>query len=116
MVWAGVIVALKFPLPSAVAVPSTVPVLVVMVTVLPASAVPVTCVPLVITARLAGTFGAVRSTVMVVVADGVLVLPAASVAVAVKLCVPSVSVVVVCGSVQLPFASAVTVPTSVVPS
>ena len=44
------------------------------------------------------------------------VLPAASVAVAVKLCVPSVSVVVVCGRVQLPLASAVTVPTSVMPS
>ena len=90
--------------------------LVVMVTVLPASAVPVTCVPLVITARPVGTAGGVRSTVMVVTDDGALVLPAASVAVAVKLCCPSASVVLVCGSVQFPLASAVTVPTSVVPS
>ncbi|SAJ29459.1 Uncharacterised protein [Enterobacter cloacae] len=112
----GVRVALKFPLPSATAVPSTVPVLLVMVTVLPASAVPVTCVPLVITASPVGAAGGVRSTLIVIIGDGALVLPAASVAVAVKLCAPSVSVVLVCGSVQLPLASAVTVPTSVVPS
>ncbi len=53
---------------------------------------------------------------IVVTVDGALVLPAASVAVAVKLCRPSVNVVVVCASVQLPLASAVTVPTSVLPS
>ncbi|MNV77046.1 hypothetical protein D3C71_1704380 [compost metagenome] len=107
---------LKAPLPSAVAVPSTVPVLLVMVTVLPASARPVTWVPLLITASVPGSPGATVSTTIEVMDDGALVLPAASVAVAVKLCCPLVSVVVVCGRVQLPLVSAVTVPTSVVPS
>ncbi|MND97670.1 hypothetical protein D3C80_899950 [compost metagenome] len=116
LVCGGEIVTLKLPVPSAVAVPSTVPPLVVIVTVLPASAIPVTCVPLVITASVVGRLGARVSTTTEEIDDGALVLPAVSVAVAVKLCWPLVKMVEVCGSVQLPLASAVTVPTSVLPS
>ncbi|MNV22810.1 hypothetical protein D3C71_1138020 [compost metagenome] len=116
LVCAGEMVTLNAPLPSAVAVPSTVPVLLVMVTVLPASARPVTCVPLLITARVPGTPGATVSSTIEVMDDGALVLPAASVAVAVKLCCPLVNEIVACGSVQLPLPSAVTVPISTPPS
>lgn len=79
-----------------------------------ASAVPVNTLPSALKVP-AGAVGAVRSTIIVVTTDAGLVLPAASVAVAVKLWVPCVSVVV-SGNVQLPLASAVTVPTSVMPS
>jgi hypothetical protein len=80
-------VALKLPLPFATAVPSTVtPSGARIVTVLPASAVPVTRVPLLVTARVAGRPGAMVSTIIEVIDDAALVLPAASVAVAVKLC------------------------------
>ena len=81
---------------------------------LPASAVPVRTLPSALKVPV-GAVGAVVSTIIVVTADATLVLPAASVAVAVKLCVPCASVVV-CGRVQLPLPSAVTVPTSVMPS
>ena len=86
-----------------------------IVTVLPASALPVRTLPSALKVPV-GAVGAVVSTIIVVTADATLVLPAASVAVAVKLCVPCVNVVVVCGRVQLPLPSAVTVPTSVMPS
>ena len=68
--------------------------------------------PTLVTTRLDG---AVRSTVTAKPELAGLVLPATSVALAVKVCTPSVSAPVAV-SVQLPWASAVTVPTRVVPS
>ena len=62
-----------------------------------------------------GRAGGVVSIVRLKAADETLVLPAASVACAVKLCAP-VAKVVVSKILQLPLASAVPVPTSVVPS
>ena len=87
-----------------------------MVTVLPASAVPLIRPPLSSTVKPPGAPGAMVSTVMAVTGDAALRLPAASVAVAVKLCTPLVRAVVVCASVHWPWALAVTSPTSVVPS
>ncbi|SPX67228.1 Uncharacterised protein [Leclercia adecarboxylata] len=110
-------VMLNFPVASATPVPSTVTLSVPrMVTVLPASAVPLTWPPLLSTVKPPGAPGATVSTVMEVTGDAALRLPAASVAVAVKLCTPSVRVVVVCASVHWPWAFAVTSPTRVVPS
>jgi hypothetical protein len=80
-------VKVQFPEASAVAVPSTV-VPCKMLTVLPASAVPVISGVESLVAPLAvvmvGVVGAVASTVRVTAVEGVEVLPAASVAVAVR--------------------------------
>ncbi|MNH45033.1 hypothetical protein D3C79_1073650 [compost metagenome] len=69
-----------------------------------------------ITVKLFGASGAMVSTVMAVTGDGRLVLPAGSVAVAVKLCWPSISAMVVWARVHSPVSLAVTSPTRVVPS
>ena len=62
-----------------------------------------------------GSAGGVVSTVRLKLVEDTLVLPAASVACAVKLCAPAVSVVL-SKILQLPLPSAVPVPTRVVPS
>ncbi|NKF87755.1 hypothetical protein GO286_05223 [Ralstonia solanacearum] len=82
-------------------------------TVLPASAVPESAVPLL--GLSTGAAGAAVSTVRGNAELAALTLPAASVAVAVRLWPPSVNAVVGV-KVQLPEASAVVVPSSVVPS
>ena len=92
---------LNLPLASAMPVPSTVTLSVPrMVTVLPASAVPLTRPPLSSTVKAPGAPGATVSTVTDAIGEAALRLPAASVAVAVKLCTPSVRTVVVCGRVH----------------
>ncbi|MNC12521.1 hypothetical protein D3C75_602450 [compost metagenome] len=96
------------PVPSAVAVPSTVPPLVVIVTVLPASAVPVTLVPVALTASPVGNAGGVTSTTIAAGCERALMLPAKSVAVTVKEWLPSGKSTVGV-YVQMPLALAVTV-------
>ncbi len=77
--------------------------------------VPVTGATASVTVPMTGVAGAAVSTVRVKAELAVLTLPAASVAVAVRLWLPSISAVVGV-KVQLPKASAVVVPSSVVPS
>lgn len=101
-------------MPSAVTVASGVPSPFRSIrTVLPASAVPASVVPLL--GATVGVPGASVSTASVNGAPGALVLPAASVTVTDSTWLPSISAV--CGvNVQLPLASAVVVPRTVVPS
>ena len=88
LICGGLSVKVKLPEVLAVAVPSTVPLLEVMITVLFASAAPVSVVPLALTARPVGIPGATVSTTIAEADDSPLVLPAVSVAVMVKECVP----------------------------
>ena len=88
LICGGLSVKVKLPEALAVAVPSTVPLLEVMIIVLFASATPVSVVPLALTARPVGVPGATVSTTIAEADDSPLVLPAVSVAVMVKECVP----------------------------
>ncbi|TYZ39161.1 hypothetical protein C2U34_26325, partial [Ralstonia solanacearum] len=81
----------------------------------PAAMVPVSGATLSVTLTRTGAAGAAVSTVRANAELAVLTLPAASVAVAVRLWLPSANAVVG-EKVQLPEASAVVVPTSVMPS
>ena len=105
----------KLPVSSTTPVPITVsPSRTVMV--LPASPWPVRVLPLLSTVKLPGAPGAIVSTVIDVTGDLALRLPAVSVAVAVKLCTPSMRAVVVCARVHWPSALAIVSPTRVSPS
>jgi len=123
------LVILQFPEPSAVTVPSTVvPLVSYKVTVQPGSAVPVivgvvvfVVLSVVLLAReplaksgVLGAFGAMVSTDTSIPADAAPVLPAASMALTVRVWLPSLKVEEV--MLQLPEPSAVAVPRTVVPS
>ena len=88
LICGGFSVKVKLPEALAVAVPSTVPPLEVIITVLFGSATPVSVVPLAFTASPVGMPGATVSTTIAAADDMPLVLPALSVAVMVKEWVP----------------------------
>ncbi len=94
LICGGFSVKVKLPEALAVAVPSTVPPLEVIMTVLFGSATPVSVVPLAFTASPVGMPGATVSTTIAAADDMPLVLPALSVAVMVKEWVPCASAVV----------------------
>ena len=94
LICGGFRVKVKLPEALAVAVPSTVPPLEVIMTVLFGSATPVSAVPLAFTASPVGIPGATVSTTIAAADDMPLVLPALSVAVMVNEWVPCASAVV----------------------
>ena len=104
VVWLGNSGTVKLPSPSACASPSLLPLLSVMVTVLPGSAVPLTEVPFSATKTFSGAAGAVVSGAMTLLPA--LVLPALSVAVAVSVSPFVCAGVMVMVKLPLPFAIA----------